>query len=207
MNRSENKSRILSEHVLYIEFMKKTRHPVILIISGPSGAGKSTLSHALIDAVPDTVIAVSHTTRKPRPGEENGVDYYFVSHQEFENFIKKGEMLEYAEVYGNLYGTSRASIDLPLSEGKNIILDIDWQGARRAKSIYPEAISVQILPPGEQESEKRLISRQQDSEQTIKARMASYKEQMSHQDEFDHIIINDDLAEANRQLLSILPLS
>ena len=207
MNRSENKSRILSEHVLYIEFMKKTRHPVILIISGPSGAGKSTLSHALIDAVPDTVIAVSHTTRKPRLGEENGVDYYFVSHQEFENFIKKGEMLEYAEVYGNLYGTSRASIDLPLSEGKNIILDIDWQGARRAKSIYPEAISVQILPPGEQESEKRLISRQQDSEQTIKARMATYKEQMSHQDEFDHIIINDDLTEANRQLLSILPLS
>jgi len=207
LNRSENKSRILSEHVLYIEFMKKTRHPVILIISGPSGAGKSTLSHAMIEAVADTVIAVSHTTRKPRPGEENGADYYFVSHQEFENFIKKGEMLEYAEVYGNLYGTSRASIDLPLSEGKNIILDIDWQGARRAKSIYPEAISVQILPPGEQESEKRLISRQQDSEQTIKARMATYKEQMSHQDEFDHIIINDDLTEANRQLLSILPLS
>ena len=187
--------------------MEKTRYPVILIISGPSGAGKSTLSHAMIEAVADTVIAVSHTTRKPRPGEENGADYYFVSHQEFENFIKKGEMLEYAEVYGNLYGTSRASIDLPLSEGKNIILDIDWQGARRAKSIYPKAISVQILPPGEQESEKRLISRQQDSEQTIKARMASYKEQMSHQDEFDHIIINDDLAEANRQLLSILPLS
>lgn len=187
--------------------MRKTRHPVILIISGPSGAGKSTLSHALIDAVPDTVIAVSHTTRKPRPGEKNGVDYFFVSQQEFENLISKGEMLEYAEVYGNFYGTSRASVELPLSEGKNIILDIDWQGARRAKSIYPEAISVQILPPGEQESEKRLISRQQDSEQTIKTRMATYKEQMSHQDEYDHIIINDDLAEANRQLLSILPLS
>lgn len=207
MNRLENKSRILSEHVLSIEFMNKTRHPVILIISGPSGAGKSTLSHALIDAVPGTAIAVSHTTRKPRPGEENGVDYFFVSQQEFESLINKGEMLEYAEVYDNLYGTSRASVDLPLSAGKNIILDIDWQGARHAKSIYPEAISVQILPPGEQESKKRLISRQQDSEQTIKARMAEYKEQMSHQDEFDHIIINDDLAEANRQLLSILPLS
>lgn len=186
--------------------MKKTQHPVILIISGPSGAGKSTLSHAMIDAVADTVIAVSHTTRKPRPGEKNGVDYFFVSQPEFLNLINKGEMLEHAEVYDQLYGTSRESIELPLSEGKNIILDIDWQGARRIKSIYPEAISVHILPPAEQESEKRLIARQQDSEQTIKARMATYKEQMSHQDEYDHIVINDDLAEAIQQLLSILPL-
>ncbi|MEN8711353.1 MAG: guanylate kinase [Arenicellales bacterium] len=187
--------------------MQKTRHPVILIISGPSGAGKSTLSHALIDAVPDTVIAVSHTTRKPRPGEENGIDYFFVSQPDFLNLINSGDMLEYAEVYDNLYGTSRESIDQPFSEGKNIILDIDWQGARRIKAIYPDAISVQILPPGEKESEKRLISRQQDSKQTIMARMATYKEQMSHQDEYDHIIINDDLAEATRQLISILPLS
>ena len=181
------------------------KKPVILIISGPSGAGKTTLSKALIDAVPGTIIAVSHTTRQPRPGEKNGVDYYFVSKEEFQQQISQGEMLEHAMVYGNLYGTSRKSIEQSFSEGKNIILDIDWQGARRIKLIYPDAISIQLLPPAERESEKRLISRQQDSEETIKARMATYKEQMSHQDEYDHIIINDNLEEATRQLISILP--
>lgn len=179
----------------------------ILILSGPSGAGKTTLSHALAEAIPGTIIAVSHTTRAPRPGEIDGEDYFFVSKEAFQNQVNSGEMLEYAEVYDHLYGTSKSSIEQALSEGKNIILDIDWQGARRVKSIYPEAISVFILPPAEQESENRLISRQQDSEETIKSRMATYKEQMSHHDEYDHTIVNDKLAETTRQLTRILAFS
>lgn len=185
--------------------MNSKKKAVILIISGPSGAGKTTLSNALIASVPCTVIATSHTTRKPRPGETNGVEYFFVSPLEFQQLVDKGEMLEYASVYDNLYGTSRESIEKPFSEGKNIILDVDWQGARRIKSIYPDAISVLVMPPAEHESKKRLISRQQDSEKTIESRMAAYKEQMSHQDEYDYTIINDNLQEATRQLISILP--
>ena len=185
--------------------MNTNTKPVILIISGPSGAGKTTMSNALIEAVPDTMVAISHTTRKPRPGEISGEDYFFVNKAEFQDMVNRGEMLEHAEVYDHLYGTSRKSIEKSFSEGKNIILDIDWQGARKIKSIYPDAISVQLLPPAEKESENRLFSRQQDSEETIKARMATYKEQMSHQGEYDHIIINDNLKEATRQLISIMP--
>jgi guanylate kinase len=185
--------------------LNSKKKPIILIISGPSGAGKTTLSNALTAAVPCIVIATSHTTRKPRPGETNGIEYFFVSPQEFQQLIENGEMLEYASVYNNLYGTSRKSIEKPFGEGNNIILDVDWQGARRIKSIYPDAISVLILPPAEKESKKRLLSRQQDSEETIKSRMAVYKEQLSHQDEYDYTIINDNLEEATRQLISILP--
>jgi guanylate kinase len=184
--------------------LSNNKKPVILILSGPSGAGKTTLSHTLIAAVPDSIEAVSHTTRAPRTGEKEGEDYFFVSEAEFHRLVNRGEMLEYAEVYGNLYGTSRNSIEHALREGKNIILDIDWQGARHIKSIYPDAVSVYILPPAQRESEKRLISRQQDSDETIKSRMAEYKEQLSHQSEFDHVIINDRLSDATRELVRIL---
>ena len=185
--------------------MKPHNKKGLLIISGPSGAGKTTLSHALISAIPDTLIAVSHTTRSPRGNEKNGIDYIFVSEEEFHKLIDSGEMIEYAEVYGNFYGTSRSSIEKPLKEGKNIILDIDWQGARRVKSLYPEAVSVYILPPADREAEKRLQLRQQDTDDTIDARMSSYQEQMAHRHEYDHLIINDNLAEAIQQLLKIVP--
>ncbi len=184
--------------------MSDNKKPVILVLSGPSGAGKTTLSNALIAAVPNSTQAVSHTTRAPRTGEKEGEDYFFVNEAEFLRLVKRGDMLEYAEVYGNLYGTSRKSIEQALREGKNIVLDIDWQGARHIKSIYPDAITVYILPPAQQESEKRLISRQQDSGATIKSRMAEYKEQLSHQSEFDHVIINDRLSDATRELVRIL---
>lgn len=187
--------------------MKSPENNGLLIISGPSGAGKTTLSHALIAAVPDTLIAVSHTTRSPRGNEKNGIDYFFVSKDEFQELIDNGEMVEYAEVYGNFYGTSRNSIEKPLREGKNIILDIDWQGARRVKSLFPEAVSVYILPPADREAQKRLQLRQQDTDDTIDARMSSYQEQMSHSHEYDHQLINDDLAEAIQQLLKIAPFS
>ncbi len=178
--------------------------PTILIISGPSGAGKTTLSLALISSIPDTIIAISHTTRLPRPGEKDGQDYYFVSREIFQEQIENGAMLEYAEVYGNLYGTSRDSIDKALSEGCNVILDIDWQGARQIKAAYPEAISVFILPPAGDEAKKRLQSRQQDTEETIQMRMSSYQEQISHRDEYDHIVTNTDIEETTRELLDIM---
>lgn len=178
--------------------------PLILIISGPSGAGKTTLSLALIANTPGTVIAVSHTTRLPRPGDKEGVDYFFVSKEAFRNQIDSGAMLEYAEVYGNLYGTSRDSIEKALSDGNNVILDIDWQGAQRIKAIYPESISFFILPPAGEEAKNRLLSRQQDTEQTIQMRMSAYKEQISHQNEYDHVLINTDIDETTGQLLDIL---
>jgi guanylate kinase len=184
--------------------LKNKNKPVILIISGPSGAGKSTLSHALVARTPDTIIAVSHTTRDPRPGEKEGVDYFFVSKQSFQIQIDSGAMLEYAEVYGHLYGTSQLSIEKALREKNNIILDIDWQGARRIKEIYPNAISVFILPPAGEEAKSRLLSRQQDTEKTILQRMSAYEEQISHQDEFDHILINTDIDSATQQLHDIL---
>ena len=178
--------------------------PVILILSGPSGVGKSTLATALIEADPDTVIAVSHTTRPPRPDEIDGEDYYFASKTKFLELVNNGEMLEYAEVYDNLYGTSQNSLQKSLEQGKNVILDIDWQGARNIKAAYPEAVSVYILPPAEHETEKRLISRQSDSADVIKSRMSSYKEQTSHQHEYDHTIVNDKLPEAVSQLVRIM---
>jgi len=184
--------------------LNNKKKPVILILSGPSGAGKTTLSHALIASIPDTIIAKSHTTRSPRPGEKDGEDYYFVSQKEFQQLVQDGEMLEYAEVYGHLYGTSRNTLLQAINKGKNIILDIDWQGARRIKKVYPEAISVYILPPAERESKARLISRQQDSPETIQSRMSTYREQLSHQSEYDYVIVNDNLAEATLELRKIL---
>jgi len=178
--------------------------PVILIISGPSGAGKTTLSMALISSIPDTIIAISHTTRLPRPGEKDGKDYFYVSREIFQNQIESGAMLEYAEVYGNFYGTSRDSIEKALSEGYNVILDIDWQGAQQIKAVYPEAISFFILPPAGDEAKKRLQSRQQDTEETIQLRMSSYQEQISHRDAYDYVLTNVDIKETTRQFLDIL---
>ena len=177
----------------------------ILILSGPSGAGKTTLSHELIAAFPDTIIAVSHTTRNKRPHEEEGKDYYFVSKNEFQQLIDNGQMLEYANVYGKLYGTSTTSIELAARSGKNIILDIDWQGARAVKAIYPESVSVFILPPDENSARERLQSRGEDSDSVIRSRMSEFDEQLSHQSEYDHVIVNDDIADATRKLREIAP--
>ncbi len=184
--------------------LNKQLKPFILILSGPSGAGKTTLSNAVISTIPDTTTAVSHTTRPPRLGETEGKDYYYVDKASFLALRDKGEMLEYAEVYGNFYGTSQNSVAALLELGKNVILDIDWQGARKMKSHYPNAISVYILPPDEEESKNRLIARQQDSAEIISSRMSAYKEQESHQQEYDHTIVNDKLSDAIDQLLKIL---
>jgi len=184
--------------------LNNKKKPVILILSGPSGAGKTTLSHALIASVSDTIIAVSHTTRLPRTGEKEGEDYFFVSEEVFQGLIDSGAMLEFAKVYDHFYGTSRFSIEKALCEGSNVILDIDWQGAQRIKEVYPDAISVFILPPAGKEAENRLLSRQQDTKETIERRMSTYTEQISHQDEFDHVLTNTDIKSTSQQLLDIL---
>lgn len=185
--------------------MDETPENRILILSGPSGAGKTTLSHELIRIYPDTVFAISHTTRAKRPHEQEGVDYFFVSKEEFQDLIEQGEMLEYACVYDKLYGTSRKSIDMAAEDGMNIILDIDWQGARSVKRVYPEAVSVFILPPDEKEARDRLVARAGDSEEVIEARMSEFDEQLSHQDEFDHVIVNDIIERAVDQLANLAP--
>ena len=178
--------------------------PVILIISGPSGAGKTTMSNALIEAIPDTMIAISHTTRKPRPGEISGEDYFFVSKAEFQDMVNRGEMLEYAEVYDHLYGTSRKSIEKSFSAGKNIILDIDWQGAHQIREAFPGSCLIFIIPPSLESLHDRLTRRGQDSESVIQRRMRDARAEISHWAEFDHLVVNDDFDAALEELLAII---
>ena len=178
----------------------------LYIVSAPSGAGKSSLINALIEsnAEKNIKVSVSHTSRGARPGEEKGVHYHFISKQEFESSIEQGIFLEYAEVFGNYYGTSRLWIEENLERGIDIFLDIDWQGARQIREQMPNAKSIFILPPSRNELEKRLISRAQDSEEVIAKRMQEARSEISHYDEFDYIIVNDDFATALDDFKAIL---
>jgi len=176
----------------------------ILIISGPSGAGKTTLARALIAAVADVDFAVSHTTRPRREGERDGVDYHFVDEAGFDDLIASGQMLEYAQVYDYRYGTSRKAVEDSIAAGHRVLLDVDWQGARRLRECYPEALSVFIEPPAGREAEQRLHARDQDSDATIRRRMTEYADQVAHRDEFDHVIVNDDLETALQSLVRLL---
>ncbi|MDG3086879.1 guanylate kinase [Vibrio hannami] len=166
----------------------------LYIVSAPSGAGKSSLINALLEKNPTYAmkVSVSHTTRGMRPGEEDGVHYHFVQKEHFEELIEKGEFLEYAEVFGNYYGTSRVWIEETLNKGIDVFLDIDWQGARQIREQMPLAKSVFILPPSNGELERRLTTRGQDSEAVIAKRMSEAKSEMSHYDEYDYVIVNDD---------------
>lgn len=174
----------------------------LLVLSAPSGAGKSSLAKALaLDA--QFGICVSHTTRAPRAGEDNGVHYHFVDRKRFLELVEEGAFVEHAEVFGNLYGTSHAAIDSLLQSGRHVILDIDWQGARRIKSLMPEAVTVFILPPSLAVLEARLRARGQDSEAVIARRMAEAVAESSHYAEFDHVIINDVFSEALADLKAV----
>lgn len=176
----------------------------MIILSGPSGAGKTTLANGLIAGHPEIEFAVSHTTRAMRPGETNDVEYHFVSLEQFEELVQAGEMLEHAIVYGNRYGTSRAAVNHALDAGHRVLLDVDWQGSMHLMEQFPEAVSIFIEPPGGQDAVKRLQDRDQDSDATIEARMAEYQAQISHRDEFDYIITNDDLEESLAKLIEIV---
>jgi guanylate kinase len=176
--------------------------PLPLIISSPSGAGKTTLTRRLLARLDNVRFSVSHTTRKPRDGEQSGREYHFVDRQAFEALSKNGEFLEWAVVHGNLYGTHRD--ELRASQGaRGVIFDIDHQGARQIKSRAPEAVAVFVLPPSMRILEERLRGRASEDEETLKERFATAREEIEHYGLFDYVIVNDDLDTATTQLVSI----
>ena len=176
----------------------------ILIVSAPSGAGKTSLTRAMVAKYDEVGLTVSHTTRDQRPGEVDGVHYHFVEKVEFEQMIDNDQFIEYATVFENYYGTSVPEIQRLLDAGQHAILDIDWQGARKVRQKFPSAISAFIVPPSMDVLEQRLRQRKRDSEEVIARRMKEAESEMSHQDEYEYIIVNDDFDAALEQLTHIL---
>lgn len=176
----------------------------LLVVSAPSGAGKTSLVRAVVGALPWAEVSVSHTTRPMRPGERDGQDYYFVSRDSFLAMQSRGEFLEHAEVFGNLYGTSQRSVSSRLAEDRDVILEIDWQGARQVRSAMPDSRSVFVLPPSREELRRRLQGRGQDSAEIIQARMCQAAAEMGHWAEFDFLIVNEDFDTAVQELTAIL---
>ena len=175
----------------------------LFIISAPSGAGKTSLVNALLACNRQIDVSISYTTRSPRPGEVDGRDYHFISRETFLSMAKNGDFLESAEVYGNLYGTSQSLIEAKTASGRDILLEIDWQGAVQVRSRFPGCISIFILPPSLQALEERLQGRKQDSAEVIERRLRAAQADIAHVAEFDYVIINDKLDEALRQLDAI----
>lgn len=163
----------------------------LFIITAASGAGKTSLIKALLAEDAHLKLSISHTTRKPRPGEENGVDYHFVDDAMFLQMLGEAKFLESAEVHGARYGTSQSAVDAPLQAGHDVILEIDWQGAAQVRRLFPNAISIFVLPPSIETLEQRLNSRGQDSQETISKRVAAARAEMRHVSEFDYVTINN----------------
>jgi guanylate kinase len=176
----------------------------LFVVAAPSGAGKSTLVNALLEREPSISLSISHTTRPPRPGEQYGRHYFFVERPEFEREIAEGIFLEHAEVHGNLYGTSRNTVDSLLAQGRDVLLEIDWQGARQIRKSKPDCVSVFILPPSRPELERRLRGRGSDSQEVIARRLHNSREEIAHAHEFDYIIVNDDFDVALGDLQAIV---
>ena len=176
----------------------------LFIIAAPSGCGKTSLVEALIKKTKNLCVSVSHTTRPPRPDEVNGINYYFVSINEFEEMIKNNDFVEHATVFDNHYGSSTKLIREKLDEGVDVILEIDWQGARQVKENMPNAISIFILPPSNEALLGRLKQRAQDNDETINKRMSDAQNQMQHFNEFDYLVINDDFHSALNDLNIII---
>ena len=175
----------------------------LLIVTAPSGAGKTSLVKALLKLCPQIQISISHTTRRPREGEKEGVDYFFVSNETFDNLKDKGEFLENAECHDAKYGTAKTPVDSNLKSGKDIILEIDYQGALIVKKIFKEAISIFIIPPSIQILKQRLEARGQNSLDEINGRLVAAKEENSHLEKFDYVIINEDFDKALDDFKSI----
>jgi len=176
----------------------------LFVFAAPSGAGKTTLVHAIVTKHPELRFSISYTTRKPRQNEAHGVDYLFVDEDEFMRLRDAGEMLEYASVFDHYYATSRSQVEKHLADDRNVILEIDWQGAQQVRESMPECVSIFILPPSVEELERRLRDRRTDSTEVIERRLRDALSDMSHWDEFDHIIINDDLNQAVANLEDVL---
>lgn len=176
----------------------------LFIISAPSGAGKTSLVHALLQSNPHIGLSVSYTTRAPRSGEVEGKAYHFVSREQFIDMQQRGDFLESAEVYGNFYGTSQSWIAQQTAQGRDILLEIDWQGAAQVRKIFAQAISIFILPPSLEALRQRLTGRGTDLAEVIARRMAAARDDVAHVAEFDYVIINDDLNEALRELNAVV---
>ena len=183
--------------------MKKPKGK-LFVFAAPSGAGKTTLVHAIVTKHPELRFSISYTTRKPRRNEVDGVDYLFVTKAEFMRLRDDGEMLEFAEVFDNYYATSRSQVEEHLAEDRSVVLEIDWQGARQVRESMPDCVTIFILPPSVEELERRLRDRRTDAPEVIERRLRDALTDMSHWDEFDHVIINDDLDQAISDLEDVL---
>jgi len=181
------------------------RRGLMFVLSSPSGAGKTTLTRMLIEEIADLRMSVSVTTRSPRPGEVDGKDYYFVDQAKFDQMVANDELLEWAKVFDNCYGTPKAPVEHALANGHNVLFDIDWQGAQQLNSRAPsDVVSVFILPPSVQALEQRLHTRAQDSEEVIRGRMKKAGDEMSHFDAYDYVVVNDNIGIAFEAVKSIL---
>lgn len=176
----------------------------LFIVSAPSGAGKTSLVQALLGIAPDVDLSISYTTRSPRPGEIDGKDYHFVSRDKFMEMSQRGDFLESAEIYGNLYGTSQSWIQSEIEKGRDILLEIDWQGAAQVRRMFPRCIGIFILPPSLTVLENRLRGRGKDSDEVIVRRLQAARDEIAHVAEFDYVIINDKLDDAVQQLRAVV---
>jgi len=177
---------------------------LLFIVTAPSGAGKSTLVNAVLADDPALALSISYTTRAPRAGEANGREYHFVDRGTFQNMLEAGEFLESAEVHGNFYATSQKQITDRRAAGRDVVLEIDWQGAAQVRRLFPDAIGIFILPPSTAELERRLRARGKDPDEAIRRRLAAAAEEMGHAGEFDYVIINNDFEEARRDLAAVV---
>lgn len=176
----------------------------LIIISAPSGTGKTTLVQALCQSDPKLIVSVSHTTRQKRDGETEGVAYFFTESDSFETMVSNNQFLEHAEVFDNYYGTSKNWVESQLSEGNDVILEIDWQGATKIRQIMPKCISIFILPPSHQALESRLTNRGKDDNDAIQRRLLDARSEISHCNEYDYLVINNDFEQTLSELQGIL---
>lgn len=176
----------------------------LFVISAPSGAGKTSLVAALLKATPNLCVSISHTTRVARPHEQHGINYFFVDEVEFKNMVTANAFIEHAQVFSHSYGTSRAFVEQQLHAGKDVILEIDWQGGQQIRKMMPESISIFVLPPSKEVLLQRLQNRGQDHAEVIAARMAAATTEMQHYREYDYLVINDDFATAVADLQTII---
>ena len=179
----------------------------LFVVSAPSGGGKTSLTRASIAALAkvgiQAEISVSHTTRAPRPGEKDGTHYHFIDRPAFEAMVERGEFLEHAVIYGHYYGTARVRTEQRLAAGRDVILDIDWQGARQIRQHMPGSTGIYLLPPSMAQLEQRLRARKQDSEDAIRQRLAKAREEMRHYEYYDYLIVNEDFATAVHELVAV----
>ncbi len=180
------------------------RRGCLFVIAAPSGAGKSSLVNAVLAREPEISLSISFTSRDPRPSERHAQHYNFISSDEFRRMIEAGDFFEYAIVHGDYKGTARQSVEPHLAAGRDVLLEIDWQGARQVRQKVPDCVTIFILPPSREELERRLRTRGQDSEETILRRLAGSRGEMEHAPEFDYLVVNRDFARATDDLLSII---